>query len=349
MSTRAHRTPRTWRRLAGVAAVVLLAGAGGTARGAVQVDVVRHEGADRYATAAAIATAASGDSVTVYLTRGDDYADGLATSGLAGILGAPLLLTPSDDLADATERALDDLEASRVFIVGGSGAVSQQVRDEIAATGREVLGIAGANRYETAARIFGSCSGADCWQPLGGRRTAILVSGEGYADAIAAGPLAYRQILPVLLTTRDELPTETREAIRTVERVVIIGGTAAVGSAVEDELLSMGITVDRVAGGDRQATAVAVAEFERTVAGWSVDAVLLARGDAFPDALAGSALGGHLQAPILLTSSPTELGDASRAELENLRVTVDTIHVLGDESAVSEQVATEAAQAATLV
>ncbi|HUG83334.1 MAG TPA: cell wall-binding repeat-containing protein [Euzebya sp.] len=89
--------------------------------------------------------------------------------------------------------------------------------------------------------------------------------------------------------------------------------------------------LDRAAGGDRVATAVAVARH-----GWdAAPDVILAAADRFPDALAGVRLAASLEAPLLLT--PTGgLADGVRAELARLGTT--TVWMLGGTSALSSDV-----------
>lgn len=64
------------------------------------------------------------------------------------------------------------------------------------------------------------------------------------------------------------------------------------------DLSGVQIPVERVAGPDRVATAIEVAQEVHEAA----ELVLLARGDAYPDALASSALAGLHRVPVLLTS-----------------------------------------------
>jgi putative cell wall-binding protein len=88
---------------------------------------------------------------------------------------------------------------------------------------------------------------------------------------------------------------------------------------------------ERVAGADRVGTSAAAAQrgFERA------DAVVIARADAYPDALAGSALAGRTGAPLLLTA-PRELPAAVTAQVRRLRPT--TAYVLGGRPVISDRV-----------
>ncbi|MGM0843730.1 MAG: Ig-like domain-containing protein [Bacillota bacterium] len=71
--------------------------------------------------------------------------------------------------------------------------------------------------------------------------------------------------------------------------------------------------VERIAGANRMETAVEIAK-----RGWqSADTVVIATGDDFPDALAGSPLAYKLDAPILLTNRKG-LSDSTKQEITNL-------------------------------
>ena len=65
--------------------------------------VTRISGADRYATAAQVATANWTTSDNVVLVNGQNYPDAVSASALAKKLNAPILLTKADSLnADAS-------------------------------------------------------------------------------------------------------------------------------------------------------------------------------------------------------------------------------------------------------
>src|SRR5437660_1776123 len=93
-----------------------------------------------------------------------------------------------------------------------------------------------------------------------GSTTVLRVSGA--ADALAAGPVAYGQQWPIVLTASDVLPAATKQALDDlhVAHVIVVGGTAAVGDGVVQVLQASGRSVERIAGVNRMATATALAE-----------------------------------------------------------------------------------------
>ncbi|MBW3662383.1 MAG: cell wall-binding repeat-containing protein [Actinobacteria bacterium] len=92
--------------------------------------------------------------------------------------------------------------------------------------------------------------------------------------------------------------------------------------------------VIRIEGEDRIQTAIAVSK--ATVADGGASAVVLARADLFPDALAGGPLAQAVGGPMLLTP-PDGLDERVADEIE--RLGVDVVYLLGGESALSRQVA----------
>ncbi len=95
--------------------------------------------------------------------------------------------------------------------------------------------------------------------------------------------------------------------------------------------LEFGTQVERVSGEDRYKTAIEVSK-----QGWEeADTVVIARGDSFPDALAGAPLAFKEDAPILLTKSK-RLSAEVKAEIE--RLGAKKAIILGGTGAVSDYV-----------
>lgn len=189
---------------------------------------------------------------------------------------------------------------------------------------------AGPDRYATAAlvsrRTFPD-----------GASVVHVATGVTFPDALAGGVAAARAAGPVLLVTPSTLPAVTRTEIQRLapERIVVLGGTAAIGASVEAELNSLapgGAT--RLSGADRYATAAAISR--STFAG-PVPVAYVATGIDYPDALGGVPAAAGEGGPILLVR-PSALPDATRTELERLQP--QRIVVLGGTSAVSSDVET---------
>lgn len=186
--------------------------------------------------------------------------------------------------------------------------------------------IAGDGRERTAAAVAlaGHPDGAD---------EVVIAAAANFPDALAGGPLAHSLDAPLLLSGRDDLSVATLDALAKLqpERVTILGGTAAVGQAVEDRLRGR-YTVRRLSGLGRIETATAIA----AALGASHERVFLADARSFPDALSAAAPGGLLGMPILLTG-PDTLAPPTAAFLRQ----ADTreVVIVGGASAVGDTVA----------
>jgi putative cell wall-binding protein len=284
----------------------------------------RLAGQNRYATAVAVSRAAypSGAPAAV-VASGESFPDGLTASYLAGRVGGPVLLTPHDVLAGETAAELGRLHVTTVYVVGGKAAVSehvaQQLRDLAGASSPTVVRVAGDDRYSTAVAVTQVLEGHGL-RPLAGT-TALLASGESFADALAASAASSGAGLPLLLTRRGTLPEGVLDALRRlgVTTVVVLGGPNAVSPSVQQQLVGAGLTVTRLGGADRVATATLIADWEIATLGFHPDLVLLARGDGEgqgADALGLGPLAGLGKHPLLLVASPTSLGAALKAWLE---------------------------------
>jgi putative cell wall-binding protein len=254
--------------------------------------VGRLGGADRFATAELITEADSSCFNTVILARGDQFADALAASYVAGHEGAGILLTNTDSIPASTLNGLRNVGAKRVLLMGGTAAISDAVATQldgttaynchagpvVPATTLTVQRLAGSDRFQTAqvAAEFEGLGSAgaldtnrdgDCNDDA---KTAIVASGSTFADALAAGPLAYAgnpkfgcgnaTPIPLLLTGAAGVPAATTAALTNlgIQNVIVVGGTAAVSDAAVAQLTSAGYSVRRIAGANRNATAVAL-------------------------------------------------------------------------------------------
>lgn len=292
----------------------------------------RLAGANRYGTAAAIALAAHPDGADqVVLARGRDFPDALAGGPLAHQLGAPLLLTDTAVLPDVTAQALAALGASRVRVLGGPAAVSKEVVDDLRARGLTVDRLSGADRAATASAIAQALPG----DPR--RDTVVLASGRTFADALVAAAPAGRLGAPILLTDPQQLPAATVEYLRalTPTEIVIVGGEQVVGPEVERSLAELAplTAVRRLAGPDRYATAEKIATWAVDTIGLGTE-VVVARGDEFPDALAGGPFAAGRGALLMIVPPGDPLAEtaASTTWLRTHRGPLELVHLLGGQA-----------------
>jgi putative cell wall-binding protein len=323
-----------------VASQALSVAPGASASAVPSFSIARLAGANRFATAAAIAQATfpSGAS-TVVLSTGTSFPDALAGNFLAGNLGAPILLTsPTGTTPTPTLAELAALHASRIVVLGGTAAVSAAQVSSLGHLGYQVTRVAGSNRYQTMSMVA-EYSGTKVGRDSAGVPTAILATGISFPDALSAGPLSFSAKLPVILTN-GAAPTLTPIALQTITalhigHILSLGGSAAMNPAIDTELTNMGIDVTPLSGPTRSATSMAVADQEVSDWGFSTTAFDLARGDDFADALTAGPAAGVQDEPLLITASPSSPGSVYTYAADNA-ATLTTSDALGGSGAITD-------------
>lgn len=293
-----------------------------------QHTVNRIEGENRYHTAARISQQRWNSSSTMVIASGQDFADALTASSLAGALRSPILLAgPSGRNHHAIEEARR-LGVRIAFVVGGDSAINQDMINRLEAEGIEIRRFAGENRYETSelvAREVINRTGAD---------EAFLVSGQNFADAISIAPYAARDGVPILLTRTRTLEQSVQNISSIINNWTIIGGAQAVdGTRVGKPLANMGNNVSRIQGVNRYQTNVRVTNEY----GFSGNQAYVATGEDFADALTGSVLAGVNNTGVLLAHPNQTERERLLNHTENHNLGRYTI--FGGASAVSNDIA----------
>ncbi|GAA1183687.1 hypothetical protein GCM10009584_27200 [Ornithinimicrobium humiphilum] len=291
-------------------------------------DLLRVSGPDRYRTSAAVAARFPAGVDTVVVAAGHDFPDALAGAARAGGTGGPVLLSRPGSLPAEIATQLARLDPARVVLAGSpdvlSTVVEQQVRTLLPTA--EVVRRAGVDRYATAAAIAADVPTAT---------RVVVAGGTTYPDALAGAALAADTGSPLLLVRPTGVPAVTLAQLERLAptEIVVLGGPGAVSEDVVARLRSLDPAplVRRISGGDRYATAAAAAEDRGTT---STDLVL-AGGQAFPDALSGAALAGATGAPLLLTRQ--DLLPSATAQALG-RLDPGRVVVLGGELAVGRTV-----------
>jgi putative cell wall-binding protein len=180
-------------------------------------------GLNRYETAEEILSGMGGVDA-VYISSGAGFADALGGGAAAAAEAGGLLLTTKDKLPDATVRALQASTPSHVVILGGTGVVSTAVEAQVKSLlpAAVVDRAGGDDRFETAGILAEALWGDS------GAGTAFVASGMGYADALAATPVAYVNDAPILLTKGTCTPAVTDFVLNDLapNLTVYLGGPA---------------------------------------------------------------------------------------------------------------------------
>lgn len=296
-----------------------------------QASVARIAGADRLGTAikasqshwssAGVANSPGAAAKAVVLTRSDQFADALGGSALAAKAGGPLLLTPTAGLDPAVKAEIQRVLGAgdgvkTVYVLGGVQALSPAVANALTALHYKVVRIAGQDRFSTAVAIAGAITG-----PNAAPDFILVATGENYPDALSAGAAAgaidahQGKNAVVLLTDDAVMPKPTvdylgpllgrtnlnpdRSKPANFIELDSIGGqaTSALGSrwipAGDQGGSFLGLS-----GSDRYLTSFFVARYFFG----SANAVGLATGMNWADALSGGAVMGTENGPLLLVN-----------------------------------------------
>ncbi|WP_139905308.1 endo-1,4-beta-xylanase [Clostridium thermarum] len=277
--------------------------------------VVRMGGADRYETSVMVSKAGWATSENVVLARGDEFADALAAAPLAKQLNAPILLTSPKSLDARVISELKRLNAKKVYIIGGTGAIYPEVENTVKSMGIGVERIGGSDRYATSLAIANK---------MANNKQVFLVSGASYADALSISSYAGATVSPILLTSNNQMTADIEKFIKdNNSKVYVIGGIGAISEAAVK-----GISVaERIAGADRYATNLAV--LNKFAAEFDFSNIYLTTGDNYPDAICGSALAGKEKATIILISSSDI--SSEKTYVKSIIEKVSQVKVLGGE------------------
>jgi thermitase len=177
--------------------------------------VRRHAGADRFATAVAIAQATSADPSAVLVTTGASFPDALAASAAAAKVGGVVVLTDGQRLPDATREYLEAHGGAERYAIGGPAAAAVP----------EATAVAGADRYRTATEV--------ARRFFAGAEVVGVATGGSFADALAAGARMGRTGGPLVLTGAT-LPPSVSSLLEDADRAELFGGSAAIGRDVEE-------------------------------------------------------------------------------------------------------------------
>ncbi len=280
----------------------------------------RISGADRYATAVAVARkyySAEADLGTkgLVVASGENPNDALAASALAGFIDAPIVLVKKDsvpsevlDLISDSIKGFRDSVGQKIYFVGGTAVISDAVKtaietaarsgDSLTPIGSERL--AGADRYATAGEIADKVAGL-----RNAEDTLIIVNGADnrWPDALSVGQLAANKKWPIILTGDGGLNDTAKAQITkylaipgSAKKFLLVGGTSVLPSSIESYLVSQNVAVRNIfreQGTDRYETNSVVNQS------------MIAFGDALQvDGLLGAAAAGTVGIALVSGTSP---------------------------------------------
>ncbi|MFZ3373317.1 MAG: cell wall-binding repeat-containing protein, partial [Desulfitobacteriaceae bacterium] len=170
--------------------------------------IIRLAGVDRYDTAAQVA-ASLGASHTVYLAYGYGEPDALAASPFAAKQGIPILLTETNVLPAVTQQALQNMGATDIKILGGTGIISLELENSLKQQ-YQVARYGGTDRFATEQIIFQNLINTQTPQaPLYFTSAQVdeSATAKPFGDALVAGALAAKNNGFVVTLPPNDLPS----------------------------------------------------------------------------------------------------------------------------------------------
>lgn len=232
-------------------------------------DITRVGGRDRYETAAMIDDEMAPGSafghenglMRAIVATGQLFPDALSASGYAASFRVPILLTKKDELPDDTADALDSGDLDEIIIVGGTGAISNGVREQLEDYSDEVSRSGGDDRYETAVMFAEDVWGVD-ENNSGPSQRFVFSRGDDFPDALSGaglvanesrgimGPINAQspidpEAIPTLLTTTSTLSSVTEDLLDDLfddneveagNRSFVLGETGAISANTEEDI-----------------------------------------------------------------------------------------------------------------
>ena len=207
--------------------------------------------------------------------------------------------------------SVEDTEENHVYssiaddeVIDALSPIDEPSVAALSAESDPVTVFAGDDRYETSAKQalggWGSCD------------TVLVVSGDGWPDALGASGLAGALDCPILLTATGSLPSSVADAVRSLgaSRAIVVGGQAVVSEQVVSDLRAAGAaTVERLGGETRYGTQMEIYRYgkERSLWDGSLAVIASGAGSNFADALSASPVAFAKKAPIFIVNEDGRL------------------------------------------
>lgn len=208
--------------------------------------VVRLSGEDRQETSLEVARRLNydkkADKSMAFIVGANGAADAMSISAVAATKNSgkvnPIIVASKNEIKKSTRDFLKkDLKVTGLKLIGGEGSISTQVLKDAQSVVAGTTRIAGADRYQTNARIIDMYYGTKATEinPLG----IVFASGkEAYlVDAQTSGAFAAKIAAPIVLTG-DKLSSDQLDLIKTGGKLAKIkAGVYQVGGVVSADVM----------------------------------------------------------------------------------------------------------------
>ncbi|OAA83562.1 cell wall-binding repeat-containing protein [Clostridium ljungdahlii] len=259
----------------------------------------------------------------VVVATAENFPEALVGSTLASKNKAPVLLVRKtvQDSQSTIDYIRDNLRSGGVvYLLGDNNSVSSEVESAIKSSGSfSIKRLAGVNEDDTL-RLINNEVGVSQGTPV------FVASNSDFPDALSASGIAAIKGYPIILGSKAGLSASAIDTLRSIKpsMVYILGGALVMPDTVVNDIMNnTGLSANKVirlSGQDRYDTSLAIVKYFNI----STKNAVIASGDNFPDALAGSSLAAKENAPIILLGS-----DASRQKAYLKSAGINNLTFLG--------------------
>lgn len=192
---------------------------------------IRLGGSTRFETNIAILNEVGVEGKDLLICSAFDYADSLSSSSA----GRPILLT-DEKISDTQEAYLKDISSDSgiqsCYLIGGEGAVSKTVEEQLKNIFESVERLGGENRFETSFAVANEFFDGES-------KAVTLVYGYDYPDGLTGGTVAASIKSPVLLVSEKNV-YYAKKYVRSIsaDKAVVMGGPSLISDSRVYEIMN---------------------------------------------------------------------------------------------------------------
>ncbi|WP_431246825.1 cell wall-binding repeat-containing protein [Leifsonia xyli] len=189
---------------------------------ALQPNITRISGSDRFETSRLLAAYAFPATKSAYFASGLNFPDALSAASAAGASGQPVVLVTGFGGSDPSTTAyVASAKLTSATVVGGGVVISPTLDTSIRSAGATVTRIGGYDRFDTSHLVNS--------QKFPSAPTVYVASGVDYPDALAGSAVAGAQKAPLFVAQSYCIPRSIGNDLVNMKtsKVVFIGGTTA--------------------------------------------------------------------------------------------------------------------------
>lgn len=200
----------------------------------LKLEVNRIKGENRFDTARLVfeqVIKAHPTQKSMLVANGHRFSDALVAGPFSVQEKMPVVLVDYKSVSNTVLDSVLEAKMNTVYALGGSGVLDSKVLEKLEPT--TIHRYAGVNRQDTSLK-FAAAHFEDA-------TTAIVVRQDDFADSLIAAKLAADLDAPIILMETNAVSKEAESYFKDsdIEKVIVVGGTTAVGDPVLEEINSI--------------------------------------------------------------------------------------------------------------